>query len=73
MVKRKIKRLYKMLTKLIIPVIDTESLDFDFRGNLTRDEYGEMVMDKFLKTNNQMNRFVDNIRRGISNIPQNIQ
>lgn len=62
-----------MLTKLIIPVIDTESLDFDFRGNLTRDEYGEMVMDKFLATNNQMNRFADNIRRGISNIPQNIQ
>ena len=73
MAKSKIKRLYKMLTKLIIPVIDTESLDFDFRGNLTRDEYGEMVMDKFLKTNNQMNKFVDNIRRGVSNIPQNLQ
>lgn len=62
-----------MLTKFIIPVIDTENLDFDFKGNLTRDEYGEMVMDKFLKTNSQMNRFVDNIRRGVSNVPQNIQ
>ena len=62
-----------MLTKLIIPVINTEDIDFDFRGNLTREEYGEMVMDKFLATNNQMNRFADNIRNGISNIPQNIQ
>lgn len=62
-----------MLTKLIIPVIDTESGRFDYNGELTRDEYGEMVMDKFLATNNQMNMFVDNIRRGISNVPQNIQ
>lgn len=62
-----------MLTKLIIPVIDTESGRFDYNGELTRDEYGEMVMDRFLATNNQMNRFVDNIRRGVSNVPQNIQ
>lgn len=61
-----------MLTKLIIPVIDTESGEFAYNGKLTREDYGNMVMDNFLRTNNQMNRFVENMRRGISNTPQNI-
>ena len=61
-----------MLTKLIIPVIDTESGKFAYNGKLSREDYGNMVMDKFLKTNNQMNRFVENMRRGILNTPQNV-
>lgn len=61
-----------MITKLIIPVIDTESQDFHYSGrDLTREMYEDMVMDNFLSTNNQMNRFVDNIARGISNVRQN--
>lgn len=60
-----------MITKLIIPVIDTESGKFSYNGNLTKEEYDNMVMDKFLSTNNKMNKFVDNMMNGISNVRSN--
>lgn len=60
-----------MLTKIVIPVLDTEKGKYEFEGKLTREAYGEMVMNKFLSTNTQMNRFVDNIAHGISNVAQN--
>lgn len=55
--------------KIIIPVIDTEQGKFEYKGReLTREEYGNMEYEKFRRTNGQMNRFVDNMRNGISNV-----
>ena len=60
-----------MLTTIVIPVLDTEKGKYEFNGKLTREDYGNMVMDKFLSTNNQMNRFTYNLAHGISNVSQN--
>ena len=57
-----------MQVKIIMPVIDTESGKFEYKGRaLTREEIGNMEYEKFLKTNRQVSQFADNIRRGISN------
>ena len=55
-----------MLTKMKIPVIDTESGKYDYKGKLSREDYSEMVLANFWRTNNQMNRFVDELQRGVS-------
>lgn len=57
-----------MLTKIYIPVIDTESGEYKYEGNLSREAYESMVLDNFLATNNEMNRFAYNLAHGISNI-----
>lgn len=57
-----------MKTKVIMPVIDTESGKFEYHGRkLTREDISNMEYDKFLRTNRQVGQFTDNIRRGISN------
>ena len=47
-----------MLTNLIIPVQDTESAQFKYDGTLTRDAYEDMVMDKFRRTDKQIDAFL---------------
>lgn len=47
-----------MLTNLIIPVQDTESAQFKYEGTLTRDAYEDMVMDKFRRTDKQIDAFL---------------
>jgi len=54
-----------MLTKMKIPVIDTEHGQYEYAGKLTREEFSEMVLDKFWKTNSQMNRYVNDLRNGV--------
>lgn len=57
-----------MTTKIIMPVIDTERGKFEYKGRkLTREEFGDIEYDHFLKTNRQVGQFVENMRRGISN------
>ena len=63
-----------MKTKFIIPVIDTERGVFEYNGKkMTREEFGDLEWEHFLKTNRQMNRFTENIRMGISNIQGNVR
>lgn len=57
-----------MKTKLILPVVDTESGKFDYGRNLSKEEYGDMEYEHFLETNQQVARFVDNMAHGISNL-----
>lgn len=58
-----------MKTKLIIPVIDTERGKFEYNGReLTAEEYGNMEYEHFRRTDRQVGQFVDNMRRGISNV-----
>ena len=57
-----------MLTKLIIPVPDTESGKFEFNGKLSREDFENMSYNQYLSTNNDMNRFTYNISHGISNV-----
>ena len=47
-----------MLTNLIIPVQDTESAQFKYDGTLTRDAYEDMVLDKFRRTDKQIDAFL---------------
>ena len=62
-----------MVTKIILPVIDTERGKFEYNGReLSAEEYGNMEYDKFVRTNGQVSRFVDNMRHGVSNFAQNI-
>lgn len=57
-----------MRVKIIMPVIDTESGKFEYKGrNLSREEIGDMEYEKFLKTNQQVSMFTENMRRGLSN------
>ena len=57
-----------MLTKITIPVPDTENGKFEFEGKLTREDFANMSYNQFLSTNNDMNRFTYNISHGISNV-----
>ena len=58
-----------MKTRLIIPVIDTERGKFEYKGReLTAEEYGNMEYEHFRRTDRQVERFVDNMRHGISNV-----
>jgi len=59
-----------MITKLIIPVINTEDGKYEYKGNLSRQAYEEMVMDNFLKTDRQVSQFVDDMMHERSNRPQ---
>lgn len=59
-----------MLAKLIVPVIDTERGVFRYDGELSNEEYGNMEYEHFRRTDRQVGRFVDNMRRGISNVNQ---
>jgi hypothetical protein len=57
-----------MTTKIIIPVVDTERGKFEYKGKaLTSEEYGNMEYEHFRRTDRQVGRFADNLRRGISN------
>ena len=47
-----------MLTNLIIPVQDTESAKFNYEGTLTREAYEDMVLDKFHRTDKQIDAFL---------------
>lgn len=47
-----------MLTNLIIPVQDTESAQFKYDGTLSREAYEDMVLDKFHKTDKQIDAFL---------------
>lgn len=47
-----------MITNLIIPVQDTESAKFEYEGNLTREAYESMVLDRFHKTDRQIDEFM---------------
>jgi hypothetical protein len=47
-----------MLTNLIIPVQDTESAQFKYEGTLTRDAYEDMVLDRFRRTDKQIDAFL---------------
>ena len=47
-----------MLTNLIIPVQDTESARFEYDGTLTREAYEDMVLDKFHRTDKQIDAFL---------------
>lgn len=47
-----------MLTNLIIPVQDTESAKFEYEGTLSREAYESMVLDRFHRTDRQINEFM---------------
>ena len=47
-----------MITNLIIPVQDTESAKFEYEGNLTREAYESMVLDRFHRTDRQIDEFM---------------
>jgi hypothetical protein len=47
-----------MLTNLIIPVQDTESAKFEYEGTLSREAYESMVLDRFHRTDKQINDFM---------------
>ena len=47
-----------MITNLIIPVQDTESGKFEYQGTLSRETYEDMVMDKFQRTDRQIDAFM---------------
>lgn len=53
---------------IIIPVIDTERGSFSYNGNISREEYDDMVMDNFRRTNGRVNQFVNNMRNNVSNV-----
>ena len=48
-----------MKTTIRIPVVDTESGRFEYDGQLTREQYGEMEYDQFRRTNRQVQNYVD--------------
>lgn len=48
-----------------IPVLDTEHGEYGYEGNLSREQYSEMVLDRFWSTNSQMNRYIDDLRYGV--------
>ena len=52
-----------MLTNLIIPVQDTESAKFEYEGTLSREAYESMVLDRFHRTDKQINDFMHRDRR----------
>ena len=54
-----------MVTKMKIPVIDTESGKYDYNGRLSREEYSEMVISNYWKTTNQIDRFVGEMMAGV--------
>ena len=62
-----------MLTKILIQVQDTESRTFEYGRDITSDEYDYMVNDNFRRNNGRMNQFVDNMRRGVSNVRRGMQ
>lgn len=39
-------------------MIDTESGKYDYRGKLSRDDYSQMVMDNFQRTNRQVTQYM---------------
>ena len=47
-----------MLTNLIIPVQDTESAKFEYEGTLSREAYESMVLDRFHRTDRQIDEFM---------------
>ena len=47
-----------MEAKLIIPVIDTESGNFDTDIKLTREEYIDMVNDNFIRNDKAINHYM---------------
>lgn len=54
---------------IIIPVIDTERGTFSYNGReISREDYDDMVMDRFNRTNARVSQFVNNMSRGISNV-----
>ena len=57
-----------MLTKILIQVQDTESKTFDYGRNISAEEFMALDNDNFRRNNGRMERFVDNMRRGVSNV-----
>lgn len=57
-----------MIHKILIPVVNTENGKYEYNGELSRDAYSEMEYAEFRNTDRRVNRFVDNMANGISNI-----
>lgn len=55
-----------MQTKILIPVIDTESGNYDYERNISNDEYSEMFVDNFNRTDKQINRYVNDLAHGVT-------
>jgi len=55
------------MIKFIIPVIDTESGNYNYDGELSQEAYFGMIQDRVNRTNSTMNQFVNNYQRGIIN------
>lgn len=47
-----------MITKLLIPVNNTDDGKFEYDGNLSRSDYENMVMDNFRRTDRQVDAFM---------------
>lgn len=50
-----------MITKIKIPVIDTESGKYEYKGRLSREEYEAMVMDNYRKTDRQISAYMNDL------------
>lgn len=50
-----------MIGNFIIPVINTETGNFDYNGTLSRDVYEEMVSENFRRNNAKIQRLADSI------------
>lgn len=57
-----------MLTNIIIPVINTENNDFEYKGELSRTNYDNLVMENFLQTDKQISQFLQNGCKTTTNI-----
>ena len=53
-----------MIGKLIIPVINTEAKDFSYNQKLSVDDYSNMVLDNFNRTNDDVTRFTEDLMYG---------
>lgn len=53
-----------MIGKFIVPVLNTETGNFDYKGHLGRQEYEEMVADTFAKNNARIQSLVNSIDNG---------
>lgn len=51
-----------MIGKLLIPVVDVDSYNFDCDQEIDRDTYSLMVYDSFMRNDKRIQRFADSIR-----------
>ena len=62
-----------MLTKIQIPVIDTESGKFEYGGNLSTRDFENMVYRNFTENDRKVQQFVDNMQYNSNNFSDGLR